>query len=298
MRFSKYVDKKVKSQKGKTFVITGSTNGIGLALARQLVYLNAKVVMAVRNLEKAEIVKKDILSEFPNGDFEIIHYDQADFSSIEEFSRNIKDRNIDCLVLNAGIFHPKNDKVTTDGYPLTIGTNYVGIYYLCELLKDSFINNKIKRVVVTSSLVRVFGKTKHYEKYLYEVKNHPNRTYNVSKRFNYHFAANLKSKYPNLEVVLTHPGLARTNIIKADSSSFRTWFKYVGDKFLKLAANSSQKSALCSLISATNEDISELDFVYPRGPFRCVGLPHISRRSVKKIKNESLELASRKIIAN
>ena len=298
MKYLKYIDKHVSSQKGKTFIVTGATSGIGLCVTKQLVYKQAKVVMAVRNIEKAEACKKDILKEIPNAEIEILKYDQADFSSIDEFVKQIENKKFDCLVLNAGIFHPRNNILTVDGYPLTIGTNYVGEYYLINKLSKSLNDGNIPRVVVTSSIVHVFGRTKHYEKYILEVKNKPNRTYNVSKRLNYHFAANLKAKQHHLEVVLTHPGLARTNIIKADCSSFRTWFKYAGDKFMKFFGNSAEKSALCTLLSATLPEVDELTYIYPRVPFHCVGYPRVGSLKVDKIKDDSLEAISKKIIAN
>ena len=298
MKYVKYIDNHVLSQKGKTFVVTGATSGIGLNVTRQLLYKEAKVVMAVRNLDKANKVKALLLKEFPKADLEIIRYDQADFSSIDKFVENIKDREIDCLVLNAGIFHPTNNMSTVDGYPLTIGTNYLGSHYLASKLQDSIKRGNIKRIVVTSSIVHVLGHTKHYEKYLLNVKNHPNRTYNVSKQMNYIFAANLKDKFPDLEVVLTHPGLARTNIIQADSSSFKSWFKFLGDKFLKIFANSAEKSAICTLLAATKTDVEELSYVYPRGVLHCVGYPKISSKKVDKIKDDNLLIASRKVIAD
>ena len=115
---------------------------------------------------------------------------------------------------------------------------------------------------------------------------------------NYKFAANLKCKYPNLEVVLTHPGLARTNIIKSDCSSFKTWFKFAGDKFMKIAANSAEKSALCTLLSATLPIEKDLTYICPRGLFHCVGYPKITHRKIDKIKDDNLDIVSRKIIAS
>lgn len=298
MKIFDYIDKNVPCQKGKTFIVTGATSGIGLETSRELLYKHANLVMACRNIKKAENVKTEFLKEFPNASIEILPYDQASFASIEEFAKTIENRKVDTLVLNAGIFHSTNNLTTVDGYPLTIGTNYLGAYYLLEKLKNSLSKGNIKRVVVTYSLVNVFGKTKHIEKYLLHVKKKPNRTYNVSKRMNYNLAGNLKVKYPDLEVVLTHPGIARTNIIKSDNCSFKWWFKVAGDRFLKTFANSAKKSAICTVFAATLPFDKSLPIVYPRGLFHYIGLPKIIYKNPEKIKNEQLELISKKIISN
>jgi len=298
MRYLSFINKHVQSQVGKTFIITGATSGLGLYCAKQLLYKGAKVVMACRNIEKANKTKEEFLKEFKDADIEILKYDQADFSSIEEFAESIKDRDIDCLVLNAGIYHPKNGSVTKDGYPLTVGTNYLGVYYLLEKLQSSLKNKRIKRVVVTSSIVRHFGKTKDFEKHLLYRKKGQIKAYNVSKFLDHCLTGNLKEKYPDIEVVLTHPGLAKTNIFCSDGTSFKNWFKRAGRWFMTVFANSAEKSAICTLIASTKSNFGELDMTCPRGIFHIVGYPKIVRCKLNKIKNEPLELASKKIIAN
>ncbi len=298
MRYLSFINKHVQKQTGKIFVITGATSGLGLECSRQLLYEGAKVVMACRNIEKANKTKEEFLKEFKDGDIEILKYDQADFSSIEEFANSIKDRDIDCLVLNAGIYHPKNGSVTKDGYPLTVGTNYIGVYYLLEKLETSFKNNKIKRVVVTSSIVRHFGHTKHFEKHLLTRKKGQVKSYNVSKYFDHCLAGNLKAKYPDLEVVLTHPGLAKTNIFCNDGTSYKNWFKKAGRWFMTIFANSAEKSAICTLIAATKQDFGDLDMTCPRGFFHLIGYPKIVKCKLEKIKNEPLELATKEIVNN
>lgn len=295
MKYLNYVDKYVASQKGKTFVITGATSGIGYSMSFYLAYKEANLILACRNFEKANKVKNEILKIYPNTNVEIIRYDQADFSSIKEFANKIKDRKIDVLVLNAGIFHCKNGLVTTDGFPLTTGTNYLGAFYLLENLKECLTTN-ISRVVVTSSVVRHFGKTKKYKKYLLEIKNKPNRTYNVSKQMNFNLAGNLKDDCPHLEVVLTHPGISKTNITKEEHSSLSKFIKVGGDIFLKIFANSQQKSALCSLIAATKELKYPLEYVYPRGLFHFRGMPITRAYKINKTKNEQLKLVSLDLI--
>ena len=46
--------------KGKEVIVTGASAGIGIETARALAKAGARVVIAVRNLEKAEPVAKDI----------------------------------------------------------------------------------------------------------------------------------------------------------------------------------------------------------------------------------------------
>ena len=73
MKYIKYIDKNIAKQSGKTFAVTGATAGIGLALTKQLAYLDATVIMAVRNIDKANKVKEEILKEL--GGKEMLKYD-------------------------------------------------------------------------------------------------------------------------------------------------------------------------------------------------------------------------------
>lgn len=296
MKYLKYIDKNVSSQTGKVFLITGANGGLGYETTKYLAYKGAKVIMACRNLEKASIAKEEILKEIPDAQLEIIQYDQASFSSIEEFANKIKDFKIDGLLLNAGTFHPKNGLRTADGYPLTVGTNYIGAYYLINKLDESLKIGNIKRVAVVSSLVHVLGKTKHYKKYLLDVDNKPFRTYNISKRMNYHLAANLKEKYPELEVVLSHPGIADTNIISQDTSSFKKWFAKLSHRFLKIFANPKEKSAICGLFALAKDVQNPLDFYFPRSIFHFAGYPKKTHLNVKKVANSELENVTKEIL--
>lgn len=295
MKYLKFIDKHIPSLKGKTIIVTGANCGLGFATSKQLVHKDAKVIMACRNLTKASKAKEEILKEFPNAEIEIIKYDQADFSSMEEFANRIKDLKIDAILLNAGLYHPRDGLRTKDGYPLTVGTNYLGQYYLIKQLEPSILNGNIKRLVLVSSLVHVFGKTRHYEKYLLKVTNKPNRTYNVSKRMIYDFASNLKTKYPNLEVVLTHPGVASTSIILQDQSSLIKFVKKGGDIFLKIFANNPEKSAICALFAFADNDANKLKIYRPRGLFHIVGYP--SKKNLKIKENKKLEEVSKSVIS-
>jgi len=53
---------------GKVIIVTGSNSGIGKAAALQLAKREAKVILACRNLDKAEAAKQHILRKVPDAD--------------------------------------------------------------------------------------------------------------------------------------------------------------------------------------------------------------------------------------
>lgn len=299
MKFKKYIDKNIPDLSDKLIVVTGANSGLGFELTKQIAYKHGKVLMACRNLEKANAAKEKILKEIPDASLDVIKYDQADFSSIEEFAKKIEDLKIDSFVFNAGIYHPRKYLKTVDGFPLTIGTNYVGAYYLTRLLDKSFKNGNIKRAIFVSSVVHVIGHYKDPKTFVFGDDKNVNRTYNVSKQMCYELAGNIKDKYKDeLEVVLTHPGIAKTGILREEHNSFSYLFKKLGDTAMRTLANSAEKSALCTLIAVSKEKVEELDYYFPRGLFHIAGKPGHKKLKINKTKNESLELVSQELFSN
>jgi NAD(P)-dependent dehydrogenase (short-subunit alcohol dehydrogenase family) len=91
--------------KGKTAFISGSTNGIGFAIAKKLLEENATVVINGRTQESIDGALKELKELFPQGNVTGI---PADFSNAEQVNSLIgKLPEIDILVNNIGIFEPK-----------------------------------------------------------------------------------------------------------------------------------------------------------------------------------------------
>ncbi|MCH5641145.1 MULTISPECIES: SDR family NAD(P)-dependent oxidoreductase [unclassified Gordonia (in: high G+C Gram-positive bacteria)] len=112
---------------GRRAVVTGATNGLGMATARALAQADVRVVLAVRNVE----LGKQRAAEF-GGDCEVIHLDLANLASVREFTETL-DGSVDYLINNAGVF-PHQHRTTTDGFELGIGTNFLGPFALTNLL--------------------------------------------------------------------------------------------------------------------------------------------------------------------
>jgi NAD(P)-dependent dehydrogenase (short-subunit alcohol dehydrogenase family) len=112
---------------GKRIVVTGSTNGVGLATAHALAGAGAHVVLAVRNTELGAQRAAEI-----GGSTSVVKLDLADQSSVKAFP-DLLDGDIDILINNAGAV-VQNRSDTVDGFEMTLGTNFLGPFALTNLL--------------------------------------------------------------------------------------------------------------------------------------------------------------------
>ena len=112
---------------GRRVVVTGATNGLGMATARALAQAGLRVVLAVRDTD----LGMQRADQF-GGDCEVLPLDLADLSSVRAFADTL-DGPIDYLINNAGVF-PHQHRRTTDGFELGIGTNFLGPFALTNLL--------------------------------------------------------------------------------------------------------------------------------------------------------------------
>lgn len=118
-----------------TILITGSTDGIGLATAKSLVLLGHTVLLHGRNSEKLAIAKKK-LSELTSAD-KIFTY-KADLSVLGEvktLAEQIKQdhQKLDVLINNAGVFISPETK-SKDGLDVRFVVNTIAPYMLTKEL--------------------------------------------------------------------------------------------------------------------------------------------------------------------
>lgn len=121
---------------GKTVIITGASSGVGLYAAKALIDRGWQVVMACRDLDKAQRAATEL--GFPPESYQILKLDLADFDGVRQFVQDFQatGRSLEALVCNAAVYLPllKEPLRNPDGYELSVATNHLGHFLLCHLL--------------------------------------------------------------------------------------------------------------------------------------------------------------------
>jgi NAD(P)-dependent dehydrogenase (short-subunit alcohol dehydrogenase family) len=193
---------------GRTVVITGGGRGIGLLTATSLAAAGARVIMAVRDPEKAG---KAVAAAGGRGDFEYRQLDVADFDSVRAFAQSFT-ANIDVLINNAGVAKIPAAR-TAQGFDLETATNYFGPFLLTNLLLPRISD----RVIVISSQLHRFGKLNLDD---LDWRNRQERAvlgkYNASKLaivlFSLELQRRLDASGSRVRSIVAHPGVVRSEL--------------------------------------------------------------------------------------
>ncbi len=142
-------------------IITGATSGIGFQTAKKLYLEGHYLILGNRNMDRALEVKQQLLDLSPGGNIDLLHVDLSSFSSIKTFADTVNKSydKIDILINNAGVFS-RQLKRTQEGFEMSKGVNYLGTYYLTELLLDKLKQNETSKIINVSSIGCYWGKLK------------------------------------------------------------------------------------------------------------------------------------------
>ena len=167
-----FTEAQLPLQTGKTFMVTGGSDGIGFELVKILYSKGAKVYIASRSQDKADASMKTISSTPTStpGEVKFIHLDLADLESVrsaaEAFGK--QEEKLDVLWNNAavGVRALPDGSKTKQGHEHIVGTNCLGPFVLTQLLLPK-LKAAVKRapknsvrVIWTSSIMIDFAAPK------------------------------------------------------------------------------------------------------------------------------------------
>ncbi|HEY9862119.1 MAG TPA: protochlorophyllide reductase [Candidatus Obscuribacterales bacterium] len=121
-----------------TVVVTGASSGVGLYAAKALAKKGWHVVMACRDLIKAENAAQEV--QIPKDSYTLLPIDLSSLASVRQFVDKFRStgRSLDALVCNAAVYLPllKEPLRSAEGYELSVATNHLGHFLLCNLMLE------------------------------------------------------------------------------------------------------------------------------------------------------------------
>jgi NAD(P)-dependent dehydrogenase (short-subunit alcohol dehydrogenase family) len=193
---------------GKVAVVTGSSRGIGRAIAERLAEHGAKVVISSRKQPACEEVANAINAARGAGTAVAI---AANISSKEELKRLVEETNaafgrIDVLVCNAASnpYYGPMGGISDDQFRKILENNVIANHWLIQMVAPEMIERKQGSIIIVSSIgglkaSAVIG------------------AYNISKAADFQLARNLAAEFGphQVRVNCIAPGLIRTDFAKA-----------------------------------------------------------------------------------
>jgi NAD(P)-dependent dehydrogenase (short-subunit alcohol dehydrogenase family) len=140
--------------KGKTVLITGSTDGVGRLVAKKLGEARARVLVHGRNKERGEQVVRDIRQS--GGIAEPLLADLGSLAEVRKLAETVskKTDRLDLLINNAGVGTggPGGKRQTSaDGHELRFAVNYLAGFLLTRLLLPLIRRSTPARIVNVAS---------------------------------------------------------------------------------------------------------------------------------------------------
>lgn len=145
-------DAKAGSLAGKRVVVTGSTAGIGFAMAQGFAELGATVHLLGRDEQKVYRCATEIRQAVPGADVVEEVCDVSDLGAVREWTAAFSNRvpALDGLVHNAGLM-PKDRRLTAQGHEVQLATHVLGPHLMTEQLLPLLRAARGSSVVFVSS---------------------------------------------------------------------------------------------------------------------------------------------------
>ncbi|XP_061573779.1 retinol dehydrogenase 12 [Cololabis saira] len=212
---------------GKTVVITGANTGIGKETCRDLARRGARVILACRDLTRAEQAAEEIRSSTGNGNVLVRHLDLSSLYSVRTFAQELlgSEERLDVLVNNAGVMMCPMS-LTEDGLETQLAVNHLGHFLLTNMLLPLLRSSAPSRVVTVASVAHRGGVV-HLEDLNFSRRPYSRlQSYQQSKLANVLFSRELgrRLRGSGVSSFSLHPGVIRTDL----GRHLEGWFPVLG----------------------------------------------------------------------
>ncbi|MBI2697869.1 short-chain dehydrogenase [Mycobacterium gordonae] len=281
---TKWTANDIPDQTGRTAVVTGANTGLGLETAAALAAHGARVVLAVRNLDKGKQAVDRITAATPGAQVQLQELDLGSLASVRDAAAQLRSDHdgIDLLINNAGVMYPPKS-TTADGFEMQFGTNHLGHFALTGLLLDRLLPVPGSRVITVSSVGHRIRAAIHFDDLQWERSYSRVGAYGQSKLANLLFTYELQRRlapHGTTIAAAAHPGVSDTELMR----HMPTLIGRVGKPFFQPA----ELGALPTLRAATDRAVQGGQYYGPDGFQEVRGYPKVVASS-KQSHDEELQ---------
>src|SRR5271165_5229619 len=235
-------------------IVTGGNSGVGNATAAALATAGHRVLIACRNIPKAEQAAAHM-----TGDVDVGHLDLADLASVRRFAESVE--TVDVLVNNAGVLGLPLTR-TADGFEAHMGTNHLGHFALTCLLCG-----RIRDRVVAVASTNYNTARMHFDDLNYHHRRYnPWSAYGESKLANLLFVRELVAR--GKTAYASDPGMTDTAITRNGSGALQWAGRVLSPHIAQSPADGAR-----STIQAITTTLPNGTYVAPRGLMHQWGKP-------------------------
>ena len=191
----------------KVAIITGSSRGIGKAIAEQFADHGAKVVISSRKAGPCDEVAAEINAKHPGAAIAV----PANISSKEDLQRLVDETRkafgrVDILVCNAASnpYYGPMSGISDDAFRKILDNNIISNHWLIQMVAEEMKARKDGAIIIVSSVGGLRG-------------NAVIGAYNISKAADFQLARNLAHELSphNIRINCIAPGLVKTDFARA-----------------------------------------------------------------------------------
>ncbi|MBB2976175.1 NAD(P)-dependent dehydrogenase (short-subunit alcohol dehydrogenase family) [Microbacterium endophyticum] len=205
----------------KTIIITGASDGIGAAAARQLSEAGHTVAVVGRSAEKTRRVAESINADYFLADF-------TNLRQVRELAEALSSRyaEIDVLANNAGGIMGDRE-LTVDGFEKTFQVNHLAPFLLTQLLMERLTESKASVINTSSVANSLFGRI-DLDNLNGERSYSATRAYGAAKLENVLFTKELHRRYESqgISTVAFHPGNIASNFTSEANSLIKLVYRW------------------------------------------------------------------------
>ena len=271
----------IPGQSGRVAVVTGSNTGLGLETALALAGAGAEVVMAVRNLDKGDAARQQIVEAHPEATVHLQALDLSSLDSVRTAAQSLlaEHDHIDLLVNNAGVMYTEW-QTTADDFEFQMGVNHLGHFALTMLLLDRLQETSGSRIVNVSSVAHKIKSKLDPATMMSGEKYDRIAAYGRSKLanllFTYELQRRLAANGSTTAALAAHPGISSTELVRNSPKVMQMMERFSG-----LLAQSADRGALPQLRAATDPAAIGGEYYGPDGFMEGRGNPVIVTSSAR-----------------